>query len=144
VRCSAFAPVLSHQAPSGQGFRKRTRADGGSARYLHWEAKPAFTAKNRYALPPKMLIPKDFDFSKQLSPFFPVGASQSHSMSDPGASGSQHRRRDQHNSDGAAGDAAAGDGAAHSLTKTTSEPETQSPTGEQQKRNDRQTKPNHP
>jgi hypothetical protein len=27
-----------------QGFRKRTRADGGSARYLNWEGKPAFTA----------------------------------------------------------------------------------------------------
>jgi hypothetical protein len=25
-----------------QGFRKRTRADGGSARYIHWEGKPAF------------------------------------------------------------------------------------------------------
>jgi hypothetical protein len=57
-----------------QGFKKRTRADGGSARYLHWEGKPAFTAKNRYALPAKMLVPEDFDFDSQLAPYFPTRA----------------------------------------------------------------------
>jgi hypothetical protein len=59
-----------------QGFKKRTRADGGLARYLHWEGKPAFTAKNRYGLPAKMLVAKDFDF-KQLAPFFPSSAGAS-------------------------------------------------------------------
>jgi hypothetical protein len=54
-----------------QGFRKRTRADGGLTRCLHWEGKPAFTAKNRYGLPAKMPVPKDFDF-KQLAPFLPA------------------------------------------------------------------------
>jgi len=54
-----------------QGFRKRTRAHGGLTRYLHWEGKPAFTAKNRYGLPAKMPVPKDFDF-KQLAPFLPA------------------------------------------------------------------------
>jgi hypothetical protein len=57
-----------------QGFKKRTRADGGSARYIHWEGKPAFTAKNRYGLPAKMLVPMDFDFNKQLAPYFPVNS----------------------------------------------------------------------
>ena len=53
------------------GFgKKRVRADGGLLRYLHFEARPAFTAKNRYALPAKMPVPLDFDFAK-LAPFFP-------------------------------------------------------------------------
>jgi hypothetical protein len=59
-----------------QGFKKRTRADGGLTRYLHWEGKPAFTAKNRYGLPAKMPVPKDFDF-RQLAPFFPSAAAES-------------------------------------------------------------------
>jgi hypothetical protein len=107
-----------------QGFRKRTRADGGSARYLNWEGKPAFTAKNRYALPAKMLIPKDFDFSKQLGPFFPSSAGVG---------------RGQHNSDRTAGDGADRGGASIKPT-----PETQSSTGEQERNDDRQTKLNHP
>jgi hypothetical protein len=77
-----------------QGFRKRTRADGGSARYLHWEGRPAFTAKNRYNLPAKMPVAKDFDFAKQLAPYFPPSASQ-------------HSANQQPNG----GSAAAGDGA---------------------------------
>jgi hypothetical protein len=53
------------------GFNKtRSRGDGGNARWLHWEARPAFVAKNRYGLPAKMMCPADFDFSKQLPPFF--------------------------------------------------------------------------
>jgi hypothetical protein len=72
-----------------QGFRKRTRADGGSARYLHWEGRPSFTAKNRYALPAKMLVPKDFDFAEQLASFFPerAGASASHGQRNNGGDG---------------------------------------------------------
>jgi hypothetical protein len=111
-----------------QGFRKRIRADGGPARYLNWEAKPAFTAKNRYGLPAKMLIAKDFDFNKQLAPFFPAGTGRSHSVSTASAS------RGQHN-DGGDG---AGDGADHGLAKMTFEPETapktKSATGEQERR----------
>jgi hypothetical protein len=103
-----------------QGFKKRTRADGGAARYLNWEGKPAFTAKNRYGLPAKMLVPKDFDYNKQLAPFFP--SSQSHSVS--AASASHHRHGDQHNDDGA------GDGAGYGVpAATTPEPEIK-PTGE--------------
>jgi hypothetical protein len=34
------------------GFNKtRGRGDGGNTRWLHWEARPAFVAKNRYGLP---------------------------------------------------------------------------------------------
>jgi hypothetical protein len=55
-----------------QGFKKRARADGGSARYIYWEGKPAFTAKNRYNLPAKMPVPRDFDFDKQLAPYLPA------------------------------------------------------------------------
>jgi hypothetical protein len=57
-----------------QGFnRKRARAEGGSTRWLHWEARPAFVAKSRYGLPAKMPCPLDFDFSK-LASFFPPAA----------------------------------------------------------------------
>ena len=61
--------VVVKTEDSGFG-KKRVRADGGSQRYLHFEARPAFTAKNRYALPAKMPVPLDFDFAK-LAPFFP-------------------------------------------------------------------------
>jgi AAA domain len=56
------------------GFgKKRVRADGGSQRYLHFEARPAFVAKSRYALPAKIPVPLDFDFSKLVS-FLPLAA----------------------------------------------------------------------
>ena len=55
-----------------QGFnKKRNRADGGSTRWIHWEARPSFTAKSRYSLPPKMMVAKDFDFAGQLGPHLP-------------------------------------------------------------------------
>jgi hypothetical protein len=94
-----------------QGFRKRTRADGGSARYIHWEGKPSFTAKNRYALPAKMLVPKDFDFAKQLACFFPATG---HEHASAATGGSQQRHDRQNINDGA------GDGASRDvLLKTT-------------------------
>jgi hypothetical protein len=107
-----------------QGFKKRTRADGGSARYIHWEGKPSFTAKNRYALPAKMLVPKDFDFNKQLAQYFPTpagagDAGQSHSRTDAGAGRNQ---RNNNNSSAGAGDGA--DSGARA--RITSEPETSS------------------
>lgn len=58
-----------------EGFnRTRHRADGGATRWLHWEGRPSFTAKNRYGLPPKMMVSKDFDFEKYLAPHFPAPA----------------------------------------------------------------------
>jgi hypothetical protein len=103
-----------------QGFRKRTRADGGSARYLNWEAKPAFTAKNRYLLPAKMLIPKDFDFNKQLAPYFPVSQYPNHpNRPNPhehasAAPASTRHRHDRQNTDQNTDDGdGAGDGVDH-------------------------------
>src|SRR5262245_15512568 len=60
--------VISEDA----GFnKKRNRADGGSVRWLHFEGRPAFVAKSRFELPPKILCPKDFDVSTSLAPLFP-------------------------------------------------------------------------
>ena len=43
------------------GFRERTRATAGDGRYLFVEGKPAFAAKNRYGMPPKLPIPIDLN-----------------------------------------------------------------------------------
>jgi hypothetical protein len=57
------------------GFgKKRVRADGGALRHLHFESRPAFTAKNRYGLPAKMPVPIDFDFASKLAPLLPSTA----------------------------------------------------------------------
>jgi hypothetical protein len=57
------------------GFSKtRVRADGGSTRWLHVEGRPSFVAKNRYQMPPKILIPKPFDYGVALAPYFPPAA----------------------------------------------------------------------
>jgi hypothetical protein len=54
------------------GFGKtRARADGGSTRWLHVEGRPAFVAKNRYAMPERIAIPQRFDFMPTLGKFFP-------------------------------------------------------------------------
>lgn len=58
-----------------QGFnKKRNRADGGSTRWIHWEARPSFTAKNRYGLAAKMMVAKDFDYGATLAPQLPASA----------------------------------------------------------------------
>jgi predicted AAA+ superfamily ATPase len=43
------------------GFRERVRATNSNARFLFVEGCPAFTAKNRFAMPPKVAIPADFN-----------------------------------------------------------------------------------
>jgi hypothetical protein len=40
----------------------RVRASAGPQRYLFCEGTPAFAAKNRFAMPPKIAIPVDFPF----------------------------------------------------------------------------------
>src|SRR5262245_23890252 len=61
-----------HVITEDAGFsKKRARADGGAARYLHCEGRPAFLAKSRFDLPPKIPCPKNFDVSTSLSPIFP-------------------------------------------------------------------------
>jgi hypothetical protein len=62
--------VITKSEDVGFG-KKRVRADGGALRHLHFEGRPAFTAKNRYALPAKMPVPIDFDFASKLAPLLP-------------------------------------------------------------------------
>jgi len=56
-------------ATDDSGFRERTRATSSNQRFLFVEGCPAFVAKNRYAMPPKIAIPADFhigDLTKYL------------------------------------------------------------------------------
>ena len=54
------------------GFnKKRSRGEGGSVRWLHFEGRPAFVAKSRFDLQPKILCPKDFDVGTGLASIFP-------------------------------------------------------------------------
>ena len=46
------------------GFRERTRATSSNQRFLFVEGCPAFVAKNRYAMPPKIAIPADFNIGE--------------------------------------------------------------------------------
>jgi hypothetical protein len=66
-----LAPDLNITSEDAGFGRKRSRADGGSIRWLHVEGRPSFTAKNRYGMPPKIMIPKDFSFGAALAPYFP-------------------------------------------------------------------------
>jgi AAA domain len=52
------------------GFnRERVRANAGSSRYLFVEGRPAFSAKNRFGMPEKIEIGKDFDI-RSLSQYW--------------------------------------------------------------------------
>jgi AAA domain len=53
------------------GFQERTRATSASGRFLFLEGRPAFFAKNRFGMPPKMEITKDFDI-KALTQYWTV------------------------------------------------------------------------
>ena len=57
-----LAPDLHVQSEDVGFGKKRNRADGGSQRWLHFEARPSFVAKNRYDLPARMPVPKDFSY----------------------------------------------------------------------------------
>jgi hypothetical protein len=71
----AFLATDVHVVSEEAGFNKRrNRADGGAARWLHCEGRPAFVAKSRFDLPPKILCPKDFDVGTSLAPIFPTVA----------------------------------------------------------------------
>lgn len=53
------------------GFNKKhTHAAGGSTRWIYCEGRPAFTAKNRYGLPERVMYPKGAGYAA-LSEFFP-------------------------------------------------------------------------
>jgi hypothetical protein len=45
------------------GFRERTRAAAPEGRFLFTEGKPAYSAKNRFAMPAKIAIPLNFEFA---------------------------------------------------------------------------------
>jgi hypothetical protein len=66
-----LAPDLHVQTEDAGFGRKRARADGGSQRWLHLEARPSFVAKNRYGMPAKLPVPKDFSF-EALASYFPA------------------------------------------------------------------------
>ena len=51
-------------ATDDSGFRERTRATSSNQRFLFIEGCPAFVAKNRFAMPPKIAIPADFDIGE--------------------------------------------------------------------------------
>jgi hypothetical protein len=53
-----------HVATSDSGFRERTRAVSNNQRFLFVEGCPAFVAKNRYGMPPKIPIPADFNIGE--------------------------------------------------------------------------------
>lgn len=55
-----------------EGFgKKRARADGGGQRWIYAEGRPAFVAKNRYGMPPKLMFNRGSGFA-ELSKYFPV------------------------------------------------------------------------
>ena len=63
------------------GFGKtRARADGGNTRWLHCEPRPAFTAKNRFGMPERLMIPLRFDYQSTLGKFFPTPQPQAGSV----------------------------------------------------------------
>jgi len=51
-------------ATDDNGFRERTRATSSNQRFLFVEGCPAFVAKNRFAMPPRVAIPADFDIGE--------------------------------------------------------------------------------
>jgi hypothetical protein len=62
-----------HVVAEDVGFaKKRNRADGSAARFLHCEGRPAFVAKSRFELPAKIPCPRDFDVGTALAPIFPL------------------------------------------------------------------------
>jgi hypothetical protein len=62
--------LLVREDEAGFG-KKGARGDGGSQRWLHWEARPSFVAKNRYGLPAKMPVPAEFGY-EAIASYFPA------------------------------------------------------------------------
>jgi hypothetical protein len=51
-------------ATDDSGFRERTRATSSNQRFLFVEGTPAYVAKNRFAMPPKIAIPVDLNIGE--------------------------------------------------------------------------------
>jgi hypothetical protein len=62
---------------SGEGFHERTRAAASSTRYLFVEGRPAYAAKNRFNMPEKIEIPRDFNI-QNLSKFWTNSSGEHH------------------------------------------------------------------
>jgi hypothetical protein len=69
-----LAPDLVIKSDDAGFSKTRHRAEGGATRWLHTEGRPSFVAKNRYAMPPKIMIPKDLDYAATLAAYFPPAA----------------------------------------------------------------------
>ena len=61
-------------ATDDSGFRERTRATSSNGRYLFVEGCPAFVAKNRFAMPPKIAISADFNIGELAKYWQQTGA----------------------------------------------------------------------
>src|SRR6516225_1084779 len=61
-----------HVNTSDTGFHTRARAVSTNQRFLFVEGQPAFVAKNRYSIPPKIAIPADFNIG-ELSKYWKAG-----------------------------------------------------------------------
>jgi hypothetical protein len=60
----------------GTGFnQERAIAEGGSATFIHTEGRPAFVAKNRYGLPPKVKFDRGKGF-EAIAAYLPINATQ--------------------------------------------------------------------
>ncbi len=59
--------IKTEGAKPGQG---RARADGGDARWIYTQGRPAFTAGNRYDMPDRILYQKGQGYAA-LAPYFP-------------------------------------------------------------------------
>jgi hypothetical protein len=62
-----------HVAISVSGFGERTRAVSNNQRFLFVEGCPAFVAKNRYGMPPKIPIPADFNIGDLAKYWLTIG-----------------------------------------------------------------------
>jgi AAA domain len=71
-----LAPDLNITSEDSGFGKKRTRADGGSTRWLHCEARPSFVAKNRFGLPAKLMVPLDFNYDATLAPYLPPAVAE--------------------------------------------------------------------
>jgi len=70
----AFCNYMVSIRQSDAGFNKKVaRGVGGGQRFIHFEERPAFQAKNRYGLPEKMEMKKD-GIWPELEPFFSSSA----------------------------------------------------------------------
>jgi hypothetical protein len=62
-----------HVVTEGDGFRERARPSSDTRRFLFVEGRPAFAAKNRFAMPAKIALPIDFNFA-DLAQYWANGA----------------------------------------------------------------------